>query len=82
MKQLLIYTAMVFCAAITIAAINFMLLTGEEKTEKWISEHQKPIVCKFNKQSLLAEKSYTLIDANGKIYSTGFVELTLPDTLK
>lgn len=82
MKTLLIYIISVILVAITWLAGNFILSSGEEKTIKWINEHQKPIVCRFHKQSMMVENSYTLIDAKGVVFTTGFIDMALPDTLK
>ena len=54
-----------------------------KNTIEWIEKANKPIsVIHHSINGLTMENKYTLIDAKSKIYNTGCVELSLPDTLK
>ena len=54
-----------------------------KNTIEWIEKAEKPIrVIHHTTNGLTMEKRYTLIDAKSKVYNTGCVELSLPDTLK
>lgn len=57
--------------------------TNTEKTIKWIEMSKKPIICRVSAQYLFTNDiEYTLFNADGKIYFTGRVKLSLPDTIK
>lgn len=57
--------------------------TNVKDTIKWIETAEKPITVKLHTiNGLTMENRYTLIDNKGNIYSTGRVELSLPDVLK
>lgn len=56
-------------------------LDNEQKTIEWVRKSEKPIVCRLYWSNEIGNK-YTLIDANGNIYNTGYVDFRLPDTIK
>lgn len=52
-------------------------------TIEWIESHEHPIVVRMAYcNGEFSARGYTLIDAHGKIYDTGLLQLNLPDTLK
>lgn len=62
-----------------------LLFGCENKTTEvttWISNHEKPIICRSLGANMFNNNNYTLIDANGEIYLTGETSLVLPDTIK
>lgn len=54
----------------------------EEKTSRWIREHKKPITVVEYGTTERGYTLYTLTDANGEIFATGRLLMTLPDTIK
>jgi hypothetical protein len=56
---------------------------NDEAAIKWIKQAPKPIICRQGViNGMNYDVEYTLIDASGDIYVTGFTTLRLPDTLK
>jgi hypothetical protein len=55
--------------------------THNEETINWIATAKKPVVIKLYNTAFLKNNRYTLIDANGNIYDTGWTSLALPDTI-
>jgi len=56
---------------------------NEDNTKKWIENAQKPILCRqYGTTNGFNQVLYTLIDADGNVYSTGRIYFNLPDTLK
>jgi hypothetical protein len=55
---------------------------NETATIKWIGTHKKPIVCNKSTINEKGDSNYTLIDADGNIYNTGYTTFELPDTIK
>jgi hypothetical protein len=55
--------------------------TREADACKWIETHKKPIVAKLYVDAILGNV-YTLISADGTVYSTSYVDMILPDTIK
>ena len=55
---------------------------NEAKAIEWIKANKKPINCRIYGYNLNGDVSYTLISSDNVIYSTGLVNLDLPDTLK
>jgi hypothetical protein len=57
--------------------------SNDKATTEWIEQAEKPIVCRsYRVNGATLDKEYTLIDATGRVYATGWVSLDLPDTLK
>ena len=55
---------------------------NEERAAEWVSRASKPIVCKIHcTNGWDMDRKYTLVDAKGNIYQTGWVSMTLPDTI-
>lgn len=54
---------------------------NEIAAAEWIKNSKKPVYCYVVVSGDLGTK-YTLIDAETKVYSTGFVWMNLPDTIK
>lgn len=55
---------------------------NNELTIKWIKNHKKPIIAKKFGENSLGQINYTLLDSDGNFYSTEFISLSLPDTIK
>lgn len=78
-KRLFNHSLCILLAAFMVSCKNKQ---NVKDTITWIEKAEKPIVANVHTISgLTMENSYTLIDAKGNIYSTGRVELTLPDTI-
>jgi len=54
---------------------------NEMETKLWVSQHPKPITCMYVGSNIMGENFYTLIDANGNIFSTGRVAMNFPDVI-
>lgn len=55
---------------------------NNEKVEKWVYSHPKPINCELSWQSNVeSEYAYTIIDRKGVIYNTGIITYKLPKTI-
>jgi hypothetical protein len=75
MKRIWVLLLMLFVGCSTDA--------NDQATIKWLSEAKKPVICtKGVMNGMNYDQEYTLIDADGKIYTTGYTTLRLPDTLK
>lgn len=52
-------------------------------TAQWIKAAKKPVVCRQAVlQGLTNTMQWTLIDADGNVYQSGWSRLALPDTIK
>lgn len=74
-----IFVVISLCAMILFYACSN---TNEPATKEWISQAQKPIVCKKVGDYWDGALEWTLIDANGEVYFTGRIRAILPDTIK
>ncbi|MFA5803684.1 MAG: hypothetical protein WC879_03480 [Melioribacteraceae bacterium] len=54
---------------------------NEQATVDWVKKAKKPIKCIFLGGNDLGNK-YTLLDADGNLFATGFVWMKFPDTIK
>lgn len=78
-KRLIQHSLCILLAAFMVSCKNEQ---NVKDTIAWVDKAEKPIVAKVHSiNGLTMENRYTLIDAKGNIYSTGCVELTLPDTI-
>lgn len=71
----------------TLILLLTLLVVGcarnEPDTIKWIEQAEKPVVARKHVfYGFLNEWDYTLMAADGSIYRTGAVSLSLPDTIK
>ena len=67
---------------LVIITISILSCTNDTKTIKWIEKAEKPIVIHNSPIVTINRNAYTLIDAKGRLYMTGDVRLSLPDTIK
>lgn len=72
---------------ITLLFALFLLAScGEQNqrlAEKWVSTAKKPILCRrVESENANSEQCWTLVDANGNVYNTGFGYYNFPDTIK
>lgn len=73
MKKLLLFlsiTSLLGCAS-----------GNEEKTITWVKDHQKPIKCIYVGINHFSERKYTLIAADGQVFSTGNVTFKFPENI-
>jgi hypothetical protein len=77
MKKLIL-ALLIVIAFLTIGCYQ----ANEADTTIWVKTAKKPIICKLAGRNTDGFVIYTLIDADGNIYSTGLVTFNLPDTLK
>lgn len=77
----LFHLATLFCVLVAISS-GCRGISNEELTRKWIAEAKKPIICKYAGSYWDGGSEWTLIDAEGNVYATGNVRMTLPDTIK
>lgn len=79
MKKLSYVFYLVLCLVFTSCKND----TNVKNTIEWIENADKPITVIYHSTNgITMENRYTLIDAKSKIYNTGCVELSLPNTLK
>lgn len=69
------------------ALLTFMLLgllgCREASVPVWITDHRHPIVCMLSSHNNETNwNRYTLFDADGNVFDTGYCPLILPDTIK
>ena len=56
---------------------------NEERTTQWLSQAKCPIVCRSPVLNIMTgARSYTMIDAQGVIFNSGMVIMSLPDTIR
>ena len=55
---------------------------NEKDLSAWVNQAKKPIICKLYGSNALGQYKYTLFDKDNNVYSTGLIEMSLPDTLK
>lgn len=55
---------------------------NETPAIEWVKEAKKPIICDYTGSNALGFSIYTLIDADGNMYVTGYVTMSFPDTIK
>lgn len=67
-------------AAIALIVLSGCLSANEESAAEWIRTARKPVRA-YNAGSVYTGVRFTLIDADGRVYSTGVVNMSLPDTI-
>ena len=82
-RNLINRTAICLYLGLCLVFVSCKNTKNVDDTIKWIDQAEKPIIVKYHTTNgMTMEKRYTLIDAKSRVYNTGCVELTLPDTLK
>ena len=72
-----------YCLLATVLLFSCGVDKRNNEAVKWITESKKPIkVYKHKMNGWTYNYDYTLVDSIGKIYFTGEIELTLPDTIR
>jgi len=71
---------LVFILLITMIGCELYTI-NDQATINWINTHQKPIICTKSYTNLYNESVYTLQSVDNQFFSTGRVNLILPDTI-
>ena len=71
-----------FYALLSIVLMSCDTEGRTDKTTEWISSHKKPILVTTNSRNgWTLNYRYTLIDPEANMFSTGEINLVLPDTI-
>ncbi len=71
----------ILMCAIVFVILGCSYVDNEEAAIRWVRTAKKPILCNLSVSGELGNK-WTLIDANGEVFQTGFTNMRLPDTIK
>ncbi len=81
MKKMKKLIKMAFAATLVAVFIFSCTDKADKEAVHWINNSKKPIICKGSRTNFNYERQWTLINADGKIFTTGFTSLNLPDTI-